>query len=666
MLLLWGCSPTPGGGGSGSSGTSGTGGETTAGNITATGGGTGGTDGPVIPKGPPCGSAADCPAYLPFCQDDICIACLGDADCGQNLCINGQCLPCNAGVKVCSANQVVQCDSPDEGFKVLESCPAAGVCNAGTCFNCYPSTKKCEGSVAYECQPSGAEWAATQDCGQAGLQCHLGVCLSPCGSDVKANTNAGCGFFAVDLDNAVDSNGFETLDAWSAQFAVIASNTSLSETADVTVTLPDGQVQHASVPPRSLETFLLPPSYGQQNTQRSFSSFHIESNQPITVYQFNPLSNAGVFSNDASVLLPAAGLGNEYYAISHRQIQDVFRGFVTVVGISEATTEVTITPTTATMAGDDIPPLAAYQPHTFNLEQGEVVNIESNQASGDLTGTHVKANGPIAVFSGHEAAVTSDACCADHLEQQMVPTKAWGREYVMTRSVARGAEKDYIRVIAAEAETTITVNPAVMSPPVQVLQAGGFIEFATDSSFTVSATKPIMIAQLLASSYEVVPGAGSSGFCFSDAECPDQYVCAGSCKPPPCGQNSDCPQGHVCTAEGTQGQAAVCQPIGDPALILGVPVEQWRESYVFLTPNSYAQDYVNIVAAKDATVKLDGEVIGASAWEAISGSNFVVHRTLVKDGVHSATADKPVSVIVYGYDKDVSYGYPGGLGLQAL
>ena len=38
-----------------------------------------------------------------------------------------------------------------------------------------------------------------------------------------------------------------------------------------------------------------------------------------------------------------------------------------------------------------------------------------------------------------------------------------------------------------------------------------------------------------------------------------------------------------------------CQQIGDPALILSVPVEQFREQYVFLT-DKLPDDYVNIVA----------------------------------------------------------------------
>ena len=46
-------------------------------------------------------------------------------------------------------------------------------------------------------------------------------------------------------------------------------------------------------------------------------------------------------------------------------------------------------------------------------------------------------------------------------------------------------------------------------------------------------------------------------------------------------------------------------PGGDPSLIIVPPVEQWRTDYVFLTPNKYAFDFVQIVAHPDVQVFLD-------------------------------------------------------------
>lgn len=46
-------------------------------------------------------------------------------------------------------------------------------------------------------------------------------------------------------------------------------------------------------------------------------------------------------------------------------------------------------------------------------------------------------------------------------------------------------------------------------------------------------------------------------------------------------------------------------PGGDPALLMVPPLNQWRTDYVFLTPNKYAFDFVQIVARPDVDIFLD-------------------------------------------------------------
>ena len=47
-------------------------------------------------------------------------------------------------------------------------------------------------------------------------------------------------------------------------------------------------------------------------------------------------------------------------------------------------------------------------------------------------------------------------------------------------------------------------------------------------------------------------------------------------------------------------------PGGDPSLVIYPPTEQFRQNYVFLTPDKYAFDFVVIVAPPVANVTLDG------------------------------------------------------------
>ena len=106
--------------------------------------------------------------------------------------------------------------------------------------------------------------------------------------------------------------------------------------------------------------------------------------------------------------------------------------------------------------------------------------------------------------------------------------------------------------------------------------------------------------------------------------------------------------------------------MGDPALILAAPVEQYRDEYVFLSPNKYLEDYINIIAPVGAQVTLDGGNISAANFTTIGGTGYMVARLKVADGVHTIKSDQKVSVIAYGYDDDVSYGYTAGLNLQDL
>ena len=68
-----------------------------------------------------------------------------------------------------------------------------------------------------------------------------------------------------------------------------------------------------TVGPLALHTTVLPHRYVDGSTVYQGGAYRITSDLPVVVYQFNPLSNEGVFSNDASVLLPGPNLGQEYY-----------------------------------------------------------------------------------------------------------------------------------------------------------------------------------------------------------------------------------------------------------------------------------------------------------------------------------------------------------------
>ena len=90
------------------------------------------------------------------------------------------------------------------------------------------------------------------------------------------------------------------------------------------------------------------------------------------------------------------------------------------------------------------------------------------------------------------------------------------------------------------------------------------------------------------------------------------------------------------------------------ALILAVPIAQWQNEYVFLTPDSYAEDYVTIVTQSGVDVTLDGVTsLPSASFQTVTGTSYRAYRQLVNDGIHRISANGPVSITVYGYDRDV-------------
>jgi hypothetical protein len=106
---------------------------------------------------------------------------------------------------------------------------------------------------------------------------------------------------------------------------------------------------------------------------------------------------------------------------------------------------------------------------------------------------------------------------------------------------------------------------------------------------------------------------------------------------------------------------------GDPGQSLAVPVEQFRDQYVFLAPENYAQNFVDVFAEVGAEITLDGQLVPAGAFTPIGQSGYAVARVeLTPTSVHKATSSSRFGISVYGYGDWTSYIYPGGLNLGTI
>jgi hypothetical protein len=118
---------------------------------------------------------------------------------------------------------------------------------------------------------------------------------------------------------------------------------------------------------------------------------------------------------------------------------------------------------------------------------------------------------------------------------------------------------------------------------------------------------------------------------------------------------------------GARGQPTP-DPIGDPSLVFEIPSGLYRAYSTFLTPSTYAVNFVNIVAATGASPTLDGAPVTAQGT-AIGTSGLTVWKLPVGAGAHtvgSQAGTVPFGVKVYGAAPATSYAYSGGFGIATL
>lgn len=585
-----------------------------------------------------------------------------------------------------------------------ENCRERGlICVEGLwCAVCNPGRMRCsdDDTGVERCRADGSGWERVQDCNlDNGEACRNERCVVLCRDSSIENTNIGCEYYAVDLDNAVTGDGRS---AASQQYAVVVSNPDRNLTARVQIewnTAPQGmparpsRVASAIIAPMDLEVFTLPAREVDCSTPGTFNTgsgtclssqaYRISSTIPVIAYQFNPLENVSVFSNDASLLVPTNSIGGDYVVMGWPQtiartsnpatnFDGDLRAYVTIVGTAPDT-RVTVTPTATVIPGGPLSsPAMAGQPFTVTLGPFDVLNLETGGFLADLTGTRIQTTHPVAVFSGSEASdspawmtLSDRSCCADHLEEQIWPRRTYARDYVAVRMPSRTAA-----VRAAGGGVAVVNEPQWF----RILAVG-------DGLTAVNTTLPSDPEDPTSTpvSFDLMAGQHRTLQAFGDFEI-----------------HADGPIA-VATFTGSQQTTGIPfdLPGGDPSFIMLPPIQQWRQNYVFLTPDRYAFDFVTIVARPQAHVMLDetplpyadcpmsraDQCVDRPGQPPCPPPQYVVYRCQLSfptidasqrppvqrgrqaDGVHVVTSDdreNGVMVIVSGFDSFVGYGYPAG------
>ncbi len=472
-----------------------------------------------------------------------------------------------------------------------------------------------------------------------------------CAQAAAGRTYVGCDFWPTVTDNMVRPE---------FDFAVVVGNTGSVE-ADIEVTRGAMTIATAKVAPNALTKIYLPwvtplkqilPNNGcgtninLATVRANGGAYHLRSSVPVVAYQFNPIEYAMKggpagkdwsaicakkcpvpaecfsFTNDASLLLPSTALTGNYRVagVPSWPQSDTFTqpGYFVVTGTKDGTSVTVNLSSTAQIAGGG--GLANTNPGgkvTFMLNAGDVVEVVGT-ANHDLSGSLVKASEPVQVITGIACTnMPHGTYSCDHVEESLLPVETLGKHYFVTVPTAPdGSLKGHVvRLFGNVDGTALTYGGAKPQNAPSTISAGEVVDLGVvKGDFELVADHELTVAS-------VMIGAG------------DQ----------------------------TGGRQ------GDPSQSFSVTVEQFRLKYVFLGPDDYDSNWVDIVQPMDAVLTLDGAPLTQTPQEIANG--YGVNRVKLgpgNGGAHVLTGTKPFGIQVLGYGAYTSYHYPGGLNLGRI
>jgi hypothetical protein len=538
---------------------------------------------------------------------------------------------CTPGEIVCADGVASICD--EDGMLTEEPCSDECVDGLG-CVACVPGSGSCDGDTATVCLPDGSGYDEQGYCDPLqGLSCDAGSCLGAC-AEITGGF-LGCDFYPT-VTAAMDENGGEY------RFGVVVSNGN-DQGVNICITQggSDTCQEMGFIGPNTVQTYELEdvPGLRVPNLSQVMepsvliedASYRVRTDLPVSVYQFNPHPDFVDNSADASLLFPVRAWGDEYFVVARNHWSWLgfdFPGFYAVVA-SEQDTTVTLLPSNT---GGIVGPgggVAADGTGQVTLHRGDVLQVFSWRPDvfdpgmvvpSDVTGTRVVADKPIQVIGGSKCTnVPFDSPFCDRLEDSVLPMSLASTSYIISAPVTPVTNgsmlaQRMVRIVATEDGTNLSYNPNVPGAPTSIEYAGDYIEFSSNTTFAINASKKVLVA-------EYMTGSDAGGG-------------------------------------------------GDPSMALAIPTERFLSSYLIVAPTSYTENWVNVVFDKDTVIDLNGnttidaegaEQIGVSSWRIkrvqLSNAGDGTHRFRVQDG------GMPFGLTVYGYSSFISYWYPGGIDL---
>ncbi|XP_064499952.1 IgGFc-binding protein-like isoform X1 [Pseudopipra pipra] len=295
----------------------------------------------------------------------------------------------------------------------------------------------------------------------------------------------------------------------------------------------------------------------------------------------------------ATALLPMPSLGTRYYVVTPMG-SDTYGMAELVVVAGAAITAVSIT-TTATFqyAGDTYVPGAVLR---LFLQPYHSLQLQSSQ---DFTGTAVVANAPVAVLSGHTC--TKVAAGYDFVVEQLLPTVAWGRSYVVPPNPVQPGT-DLIYVVTEDCNT-ITYNSS--SGEVTMAMAAGEAR-----ALVVNHNSPLHLTAVAAVQVLLF---------FTGSSWQDPFLLI---VPP---VTAHCTAFHLSTVPGYYNHAILIAP-----------------------------------TTATAATTLNHQPAAAMKWHGVPGMEFSWAGITVSPQTRSAeNPQAPMGLLVFGFESNTGYGFAG-------
>jgi len=348
------------------------------------------------------------------------------------------------------------------------------------------------------------------------------------------------------------------------------------------------------------ETTIAATSQVSGNQVTLNKGLHITSNDDVLTY----IISEQQYTTDGFLAYPTVGLGKDYYVISYNGLYSGSWNYPSQAAIvaSQDNTAITVT-------------RPGGSPENVTINKGQVYSI-FHPSGGDLTGTRVQSDKPVAVMGSVDCAnVPTGTGTCDHLVEQMLATPDWDVEYVVPPLAADG---QMTRVIAAEDNTQVFKNGTLVA----TLNAGQYwtgsaIANPTQVEHYTTNGKKIQVAQY--STGNQINGATGPGF--------------------------------------------------DPSFGMVPSRAMWLKKHIFKAQPNFSNNLLIVSPTTDtANLTINGAAPSSPpTWSAIAGTDLSwTQITLAAGQVYTVENTTPIGLTVFGGKVDESYLLPGNMSLGDL